>query len=268
MSSDFVHMAKDDIRNRVSEMVRRSNKAIVKRNLCLSDGELEQILAGNGDIALSTFAKVLVGNDLVLRVEHVSATPFGSFEALAQQPPMGVGVRMPRPYTQVELNSGSPYYEEFEDEEDLDDEDDFEDYDEDIEDSFEDDDEVEQDDSMVEHAVRPWERQPRESNGRFARRTPSVDEAPKSPFGEMSREKLEEVICSHLWDSEIDVDNAPTEDLVKFLEEKDKRMKSYKDRLRIKKLEEDPNVVAFKKRVSETVKNNPHLKEWLSAVIN
>lgn len=259
LSSDFVTMAKDDIRNRVSEMVRRSNKTIVKRNLCLSDGELAQILEGSGDIALSTFAKVLIGNDLVLRVEHVSATPFGSFENLVAPPMGGFGGR-PMPHMPMTENRYGVY-----DEEDFDNEEDFDEYDEDFEEGFDDDD---MDDEMEEVEVKPWERQPREANGRFARRTPNPTQTPKSPFREMPREKLEEVICSHLWDSEIDVERSTTENLVKFLEEKDIRMKTYKEKQRIKELEEDPNVVAFKKRVSETVKKNPHLKDWLNSIMS
>ena len=47
---------------------------------------------------------------------------------------------------------------------------------------------------------------------------------PSSPFASMEREQLVEIIENKIWDDEIDVDEATTEELVEFLEEKDRRI--------------------------------------------
>lgn len=104
----------------------------------------------------------------------------------------------------------------------------------------------------------------RDANGRFAPKHPQMrkEEAPRrevSPFESKSTDELVKIIRERLWDSEINLNRASKEELVAFLDEKNKRMTEYK---RMKALEEDPKVNEFKSKMKNTLHNNPHLREW------
>ena len=90
-------------------------------------------------------------------------------------------------------------------------------------------------------------------------------EKPKSPFAVMGREELSRIIRNKLWDSEIDLNNAPTEALVRFLEEKDKRMKSLKKN---EELERDPQVAQFVKNMKKNIKENPQFRAYMKNFLN
>jgi hypothetical protein len=81
-----------------------------------------------------------------------------------------------------------------------------------------------------------------------------------SPFAEKSRDELVHIIRKHLWDSEIDTSNATKNDLVKFLDEKDRKTKEFK---RTEELERDPQVVDFVKRMKQNIKDNPQFRSYM-----
>ena len=100
---------------------------------------------------------------------------------------------------------------------------------------------------------------------------PRQEEAPASPFALMGRDELIKIINKHLWDSEIDTENAPKLALVRFLEEKDKRMQAVKRReneqkqmeAQIEELENDPKVASFIDKMKSTYKKNPQFRSYV-----
>ena len=97
---------------------------------------------------------------------------------------------------------------------------------------------------------------------------PKRESAPSSPFALMGREELVRIIKKHLWDSEIDTDNASDVALVRFLEDKDKRMKEVKrmehDEREMRELENDPKVVNFINKMKDTCKKNPQFRSYVN----
>ena len=267
LASEWVRVAKNDIRKKVMDFMREvdTTPRELAYALAISEGELEQIIRGNGEITLSTFAKLLIATGNALEIKPIEETPIGDYENIPseeeiqrhvprpnvfdrQRPPMPPHPRFTHPtHTHV------PYQFEFPP---IDDEDDLVD---DFENEFED--EVEEQPTR-----RP---QPRDEHGRFMSNRhpqPNVFERPRptSPFSRMSRDEMKKIIEERLWDSEIDVNRVSDEQLVRFLEEKDKRMKEYK---RMRDIENDPSVVAFKNKLKNTVDNNPHLREWVKKFV-
>lgn len=267
-ASEWVRFAKNDIRNKVIDFMRENDAT--QRELAyvlgISDGEMEQIVRGNGEITLTTFAKLLIATGNALEIKPIEETPIGGYDNIPEgpMPPLP----RPNPFTRPRMTErprfehpdvigepfnrppfppfgSAPIFGDLEDH-----------------DNNEDDEENE--------PMFP----PRDARGRFIPRhkevaretqTPRNPTPPTSPFETMSRDKLTDIIRKKLWDSEIDVNRASTSELVKFLEEKDKRMKQYK---RMSELENDPKVTEFKNRLKNTVNNNPHLKEWVKKFVS
>lgn len=107
---------------------------------------------------------------------------------------------------------------------------------------------------------------------------PRQEERPSSPFAVMGRDELVKIISKHLWDSEIDIENAPKTALVRFLEEKDKRMQAIKretnsprvernDEKRMEELENDPKVMDFINKMKGTYKNNPQFRSYVNSFL-
>ena len=86
-------------------------------------------------------------------------------------------------------------------------------------------------------------------------------EAPTSPFATKSREELAHIIRKHLWDSEIDINTASREALVRFLDEKDNRKKAFE---RNESVENDPRVADFIKSMKKGIKENPQLRSYIN----
>lgn len=275
LASDWTRVAKNDIRQKINDFMQETDAS--RRELAymlgISDGELEQIINGNGEITLSTFAKLLIATGNALEIKPIEATPIGSYDNIPEGPMPPLGGMMP------------PMY-----------------------DGDEDDDEDVDYPPMPRRnpfrgnaTVPPMFRRPTPprqeqlSRGPILR-GPSTDEmvnrfdrvgrpnpfrqaapqrqeeapqretrrAPQTPFDGMSREKMIDIIRQHLWDSEIDLNRASREQLVAFLAEKDRRVKENK---RLAELENDPQVNAFKERLKKTVSSNPHLRKWVQDFI-
>lgn len=79
MASMWVNEAKNDIRNQAIAFMNTMNvrEEEFAHVLGISRGELEQILRGNGEISLSTFAKIIIATDNMIEIKPLSATPFG-----------------------------------------------------------------------------------------------------------------------------------------------------------------------------------------------
>ncbi len=83
----------------------------------------------------------------------------------------------------------------------------------------------------------------------------------------MSRDELTKIIRKKLWDSEIDLGRASKEELVHFLDEKDKRIKAMRNRVNRavpqEEVGQDPNVTKFVKNMQESIKNNPQFRAYM-----
>lgn len=268
LASEWVRMAKNDIRNKVMNFMREveATPRELAYALAISDGELEQILRGNGEITLTTFAKLLIATGNALEVKPIEETPMGNYDNIPTEEELKH--QMPRPNVFARQHHPMPPHPHFETPsfthephcpfggrdiqiDDLD-----EDFDEDkMDEAFEE-----------EFTYEPQHRepQPRDEHGRFAPRVPRQPQRPTSPFSRMNRDEMAKIIEEHLWDSEIDVNRVSDEQLVRFLEQKDKRMKEYK---RMKEIEADPSVVAFKNKLKNTVNENPHLRDWVKKFV-
>jgi len=262
LASEWTRMAKNDIRNKVISFMREvdASERELAYVLAISDGELKQILEGNGEISLSTFAKLLIATGNALEIKPIEDTPIGDYENIPTEeeferplPRPNVFAR-PKPQPmQPQFGRPSfsrptpPMHEEGENDfippmpEEL-------------------------RRAMEERYGRPVHRpeQPRDEYGRFAPKHPQMrkEEAPRrevSPFESKSTDELVKIIRERLWDSEINLNRASKAELVAFLDEKNKRMSEYK---RMKALEEDPKVNEFKSKMKNTLHNNPHLREW------
>lgn len=99
MASMWVNEAKNDIRNQamafMNEMhVSEEQLAYV---LGISRGEVEQILRGNGEISLSTFAKILIATDNMIEIKPLGVTPFAQSPNNFPHPHEVQPTRMRRP---------------------------------------------------------------------------------------------------------------------------------------------------------------------------
>ena len=96
---------------------------------------------------------------------------------------------------------------------------------------------------------------------------PRREATPSSPFASKSREELCNIIRDKIWDSEIDLESASKDALVRFLDEKDRRIKSLRNRPRTaipqEEVEQDPNVVKFIKNMQNSIQTNPQFKAYM-----
>ena len=103
------------------------------------------------------------------------------------------------------------------------------------------------------------------------RPTPSENRAPedndpnKPHFERMTIQQLKDIIRNKLWDDEIDVNLASRDELVVFLNEKNRRMENLKKR---QAMERDPQLNGFKERLRESLDKNPELLEFVKGLIN
>ena len=295
LASEWTRMAKNDIRNKVISFMREvdASERELAYVLAISDGELKQILEGNGEITLSTFAKLLIATGNALEIKPIEDTPISDYENIPTEeeferplPRPNVFARQKPQPTQPQFGRPSfsrpipPMHEE--------DGNDFippmpeelrrameERYDRPVHRPEQPRDEygrfaprpsLEQVAENNYRAMQQFEQEVarRDANGRFAPKHPQMrkEEAPRrevSPFESKSTDELVKIIRERLWDSEINLNRASKEELVAFLDEKNKRMAEYK---RMKALEEDPKVNEFKSKMKNTLHNNPHLREW------
>ena len=82
LASEWTRMAKNDIRNKVISFMGEvdASERELAYVLAISDGELKQILEGNGEISLSTFAKLLIATGNALEIKPIEDTPIGDYE--------------------------------------------------------------------------------------------------------------------------------------------------------------------------------------------
>ena len=262
LASEWTRMAKNDIRNKVISFMREvdASERELAYVLAISDGELKQILEGNGEITLSTFAKLLIATGNALEIKPIEDTPISDYENIPTEEEFERPLPRPNVFARQKPQPMQPQFDRPS-------------FSRPIPHMHEEDgndfippmpEELRR--AMEERYDRPVHRpeQPRDEYGRFAPKHPQMrkEEAPRrevSPFESKSTDELVKIIRERLWDSEINLNRASKEELVAFLDEKNKRMTEYK---RMKALEEDPKVNEFKSKMKNTLHNNPHLREW------
>lgn len=271
LASEWVRMAKNDIRNKIMDFLREvgATPRELAYHLAISEGELQQILEGNGEITISTFAKLLIATGNALEIKPIEETPMGDYENMPCEeelrhqgiPRPSVFGRMTphrNPYGHFDRYAYNRQSHNVNDDIEIDDDDD-----EFVPPTPQIREEMNERINRNNHS----EEQPRDSHGRFMPRH-HADEAPRratsSPFERMTIDELVNIIRERLWDSEINLATATKSQLVDFLNEKNKRMNEFK---RMKSFEEDPKVIEFKNRIKRTFDNNPHLREWAKKFI-
>ena len=269
LASEWVRVAKNDIRNKVIEFMHEvdASPRELAYVLAISNGEMEQILEGNGEITLTTFANILIATGNSLEIKPIEDTPIGDYdnipseEELLEQPlprPNVFGGHMPPipppPSHIFNREVPSPHHccggHTHPSVLDLEDDENFFDsvtpptphYH-----ANEEEETPRKNRRGCNHSTLP-----RDDHGRFM--SPS-----SSPFNFKSKDELAKIIKEHLWDSELDLTTATKEELVEFLDKKNERIQTFK---RIHELESDPKVAEFKERLKKTVDENPNLREW------
>ena len=273
LASEWTRMAKNDIRNKVISFMREvdASERELAYVLAISDGELKQILEGNGEISLSTFAKLLIATGNALEIKPIEDTPIGDYENIPTEEEFKRPLPRPnvfaRPKPQpMQPQFGRPSFsrptEEGENRSIFD----RVDFGNAHQEGFAREMARRAMEERESNGGRPVHRpeQPRDEYGRFAPKHPQMrkEETPRrevSPFESKSTDELVKIVKERLWDSEINLNRASKAELVAFLDEKNKRMTEYK---RMKALEEDPKVNEFKSKMKNTLHNNPHLREW------
>ena len=231
----FVQQMISDVRNKLNQFLRESGITIrqMARDLGLNEDELDRIQHGDGRVRLETFATLLIANGLVIEVKPISEAPI----------PTRNGVPVPpRGFDDQQLPPPPP--------------------------------------GFFDHVRRggmptPGE-QPRDARGRFMPRSGGPSPAAPRPaaprggasnapdFAAMEREKLVEIIQNRLWDSEIDVTRASRDQLVRFLQDKDRRRIALEQR---REQEADPAVTELKDKIKKTLEDNPQLRSVLKQLI-
>ena len=102
MANSWTTMAKEDLRNKIVSFMEEVGASAdeLAHVLAISNAEIQQIINGNGEISLLTFAKLLIATDNVLEVKPITESPFANMTAMPDpsQMPMPtphMGGRMP-----------------------------------------------------------------------------------------------------------------------------------------------------------------------------
>ena len=240
----FVQMMKNDARSKLSQFLEDTGITVrqMARDLDLSVEELDRILHGDGDVSLETFATLLIANGLVLEVKPISEAPIPTHNGIPVPPREGFvpgNGQMPPPppgfFDEIRRDRRDNH--------------------------------TRREDAPASNT------QPRDARGRFMPRTEGprpAAAAPRTPtnapnFGGMERDKLVDIIQTKLWDTEIDVVRASREQLVRFLEDKNRKLEELQAR---KNAANDPAVVELKDKIKQTLESNPHLRNVLKNLLS
>jgi hypothetical protein len=232
----WINQYKADIQSKVEKFLNEneSNPEELAEVIDVDVEEIYDILEGNGEnISVETFGKLLLASGFALAIEPIEQTPLGSYDNVnphVMRQPQREERREPRPNPFMRPRGGMNFPPH-----------DF-------------------DPSRIPPHVREEMDREFERRSPIGRPMPRREETPKSPFALMGREELCRIIRNKLWDSEIDIENAPKDALVRFLEEKDKRMQALK---RSEDVERDPKVAEFVKNMKKTIKENPQFRAYM-----
>lgn len=260
----WVEQAKQDIANKIREFMNESGISLpqMANDLGLDINELNNIMRG-GAPSLKTFAILMLASGNVMEIKPVNEANIpmnGAFPMPQGAMPQGVGMPRPGGFTPGRQPQPAPsMFDEFE--------------------------------RIPAPEPAPVQQQPRGANGRFQpwprpaapnRQQPfpghfggqpqpfgghfaGGQNQQRPPFSTMSREQLVDIVQEHLWQDEIDLANVDHDQLVRFLEEKDRQ---FNERRAARDnggqaIAVDPSVVQLKEKLKKSLDKNPHLRGFL-----
>lgn len=252
----WVQQAKQDIANKIREFLTESGISLpqMANDLGLDINELNNILNG-GAPSLMTFATLMIASGLVIELKPIEEAniPVDRNGMPIPQGPMPAGMPMPGMRQRPTQRPPHSMFDDF------------------------------QRQPAPEPA--PVQHQPRGANGRFQpwpksqggvpvppppgmRPAPSMfgnrpgQPANRPPFSQMDREELVQVVREHLWQNEIDLAHVDRDQLVRFLEDKDRQFAE----LRNETVGIDPAVAQLKTKLKNVIEKNPHLVGYLKDI--
>jgi plasmid maintenance system antidote protein VapI len=240
-----------DLKNRIEKLLDEndSNPVELAEEINVAEEEIYEILEGNVEnISVDTLIRVFMVLGLAVEVKPIEQTPLGCYDNVnphVMREPQFEERRAPQPnpFTrqrgEFRPHGGMPFPPP----------------------SF---------DDVPPFLKNEFERRP--PMPQHAPNIPRRTERASSPFAMMGREELTKIIRKKLWDTEIDINTASDRELVRFLEEKDKRMKEFARRdveeKRNEELERDPQVTDFVRRMKQNIKDNPQFRSYMKNFLN
>lgn len=269
-AAEMTNIARTDISNKLRELMRDTDatEREMAYVLDISDAEMYELLHENGDVSLSTFMKIMIATGYTIEVKSLNDVmpPVDPFRN-----PIPTGPLAPPP--PLHINE-----EEFREPDEDDDEDDFDD--EENEPSHENEEMPEPpffhpfpygrpEGCRPDDGLRPFRPAPRPFN---PYRRPEPVAAPERPqperpatsgkcnFRSKTKDELVRIIVNKLWDSEIDIARATFDELVSFLESKERRRQQLQSG-------EEPRpsamIMDFINKLKDATKENPSLMKYI-----
>jgi predicted XRE-type DNA-binding protein len=123
MANHFVKAAKDDIKSKINEIIDEfeTNEDEIAYALGVEKSEIDKVMRGDGDILISTLAKVLISTDHVVEIKPLSAVPEEIRKELGLGEPIPTEERIDA-FSPIELEGSDEFIDEFEEEDFNDDE--------------------------------------------------------------------------------------------------------------------------------------------------
>ena len=263
VAAQWTARAKNDLRNQMIAFIEQNgtNEGELADALAISVDEIDQILNGNGEISLSTFAKILIATDNVIEIKpaefmkqhgfqpqrgRMPMPPMG--EGRMARRPMGGGFPMPTPqdgYPLPPMGEGFPMPPMGEE-------------------------------MPPRFGGMPGVRMPKAKkntpnrlpNGRFAPKNAQQTQVQRVrldeiDFDELGRNELCNIIAQNHWDSEIDLNQAKRGELIEFL-----NYKMTQPQAQVPTEMEDDENTRIGRMLAEEVARNPHLKEMVKKYLH
>lgn len=258
LANNWMRSAEDDLRAKVIDYMVDTDISTTELadELCVEEDEINEIINGNGDVPISTFAKILIASGYAIEMKPLEHTPFAMHSNICHDEEyintshssklcrfeQASNVILPK-YTKPSYTSDkNPLHSFSNSSHDI------------IKDKLK--------DSAIEAA-----RQRYINDTSIKTKQPQTTSTNNSnPFSSMPISKMKDIIEKNLWDSEIDVEDSSRAELIDFLVSKDKMRKQY---LKKKEVNAQTNTKAneFLEKVRSTVNTNPHLKSYLKNIL-
>lgn len=261
VAAQWTARAKNDLRNQMIAFIEQNgtNEGELADALAISVDEIDQILNGNGEISLSTFAKILIATDNVIEIKPAAVMKQHGFqpqrgrmpmppmgEGRMARRPMGGGFPMPTPqdgYPLPPMGEGFPMPPMGE--------------------------EMPPFGSMPRFGGMPMGKktkksQPRLANGQFAPKNAKPCGVKRVNLSELDldelgRNELCDIITQNHWESEIDLNGSRRGDLINFLNYKIQEPQQVVSSVPQEETENE----RIGRMLAEEVARNPHLKEMV-----
>lgn len=278
-AAEMTNIARTDVSNKLRELMRETDatEREMAYVLDIPDTEMYELLHNNGDVSLSTFMKIMIATGHALEIKPLGAAmpPADPFRS-----PTPSGPLPPPPPPPLHINE-----EEFREPNEDDDEDG---YDDEVNESSDENEEMPEppffhpfpygrprvpyggtEGCRPDDGLRPLRPTPRPFNP-YKRPTPPRSERPaerpaasgKCDFRSKTRDELVRIIVNKLWDSEIDIVRSSFNELVSFLEGKERRRQQLQSGVN-EESRPSSKVLEFIDKLKEATKENPNLLKYI-----